>query len=450
VADVPTLNQDTTGSAAKWTTARNLAGNSVDGSANVAFSNKFIVQGTTDAGLSAAQFLGALGTGILKNTTTTGVLSIAVAGDFPTLNQNTTGSAASLSVSGQTGLITLTGTTSTNRIKTVRDAADTILELGGSYTPTGTWTNLTLVTPTLGTPASGTVTNLTGTASININGTVGATTPNTVVGTTGTFGSTTSLLLGTAGSAVGNIGFRNATSGTATLAPPTGALGTYTVTLPNAASTLPIFGQQITFAGPTAARTITLPDAAFTVARTDAANTFIGASTATSWVFTTPVLGTPTSGNLVNCTGYVGTTALVTGGAMSVSSLASSGAISGTTGAFTGDITAGTDIKSTGNPVIYSSNGGAAGTVQAGLQLVGSAGEVRMYAATVLHATVSTTGFAVVGVITGTSSITTGAPNGAAAAWFLGSVTAGAVALDTANYVEVKIGGTVVKLLKAA
>lgn len=92
----PTLNQNTTGSAAKWTTARNLAGNSVDGSANVAFANKFIVQGTADSGLSAAQFLGALGTGIVKNTTTTGVLSIAVAGDFPTLNQNTTGSAATL------------------------------------------------------------------------------------------------------------------------------------------------------------------------------------------------------------------------------------------------------------------------------------------------------------------------------------------------------------------
>ena len=78
----PTFNQNTTGSAAKWTTARNLAGNSVDGSANVAFSNKFIVQGTTDAGLSGAQFLGALGTGPLKNTTSTGVLSIAVAADI--------------------------------------------------------------------------------------------------------------------------------------------------------------------------------------------------------------------------------------------------------------------------------------------------------------------------------------------------------------------------------
>ena len=71
----------TSASAAKWTTARTLAGNSVDGSANVPFANKFIVQGTTDAGLSGAQFLGALGTGILKNTTSTGVLSLAAAAD---------------------------------------------------------------------------------------------------------------------------------------------------------------------------------------------------------------------------------------------------------------------------------------------------------------------------------------------------------------------------------
>lgn len=149
----------------------------------------------------------------------------------------------------------------------------------------------------LGTPSSGTVTNLTGTASININGTVGATTPSTGVFTTLVAGSTTSLLLGTAGSAVGNIGFRNATSGTATLQPPTGALGTYSVTLPNAASTLPIFGQQITFAGPTAARTVTLPDANITVARTDAANTFTGVQT-----FSTPIA----TGSVATMTATVG------------------------------------------------------------------------------------------------------------------------------------------------
>ena len=93
---------NTTGSAATWTTARNLAGNSVNGSANVAFANKFIVQGTTDAGLSAAQFLGALATGLVKNTTTTGVLSIAAASD-------TTGVALTGFVSGA-GTVTATDT----------------------------------------------------------------------------------------------------------------------------------------------------------------------------------------------------------------------------------------------------------------------------------------------------------------------------------------------------
>ena len=49
------------------------------------------VLGTDYSGGTAA-----LATGILKTTTSTGALTIAVAGDFPTLNQNTTGSAASL------------------------------------------------------------------------------------------------------------------------------------------------------------------------------------------------------------------------------------------------------------------------------------------------------------------------------------------------------------------
>lgn len=56
--------------------------------------------------------LSGLGTGILKNTTGTGVPSIAVAGDFPTLNQNTNGTAADLSSTlvvahGGTGVTTL-------------------------------------------------------------------------------------------------------------------------------------------------------------------------------------------------------------------------------------------------------------------------------------------------------------------------------------------------------
>jgi hypothetical protein len=109
-ADFPTLNQNTTGSAATLTTARTIAGTSFNGSANVSLANKFIVQGTSDTGLSAAQFMGSLGTGIIKNTTSTGVFSIAIASDFPTLNQSTTGTAANITgVLGSGSMPTFTG-----------------------------------------------------------------------------------------------------------------------------------------------------------------------------------------------------------------------------------------------------------------------------------------------------------------------------------------------------
>ena len=79
-------------------------------------------------------------------------------------------------VPGLTGVVTLTGTQElTNKTLTSSVAK-------GTWTASGIWTlpsGTTLVAPVLGTPASGTVTNLTGTASININGTVGATTPTT-------------------------------------------------------------------------------------------------------------------------------------------------------------------------------------------------------------------------------------------------------------------------------
>ena len=178
----------------KWSTARNLAGNSVDGSANVNFSNKFIVQGTADAGLSAAQFLGALGTGIVKNTTTTGVLSIAVAGDFPTLNQSTTGSAATLTTpraimgtnfdgsaaitafsstvsltnasplsmtNGQVVTLALTAQTIGATTLTIPDFANVNDEFTFK-TKSQTMSNKTFVAPVLGTPTSGTLTNCTG------------------------------------------------------------------------------------------------------------------------------------------------------------------------------------------------------------------------------------------------------------------------------------------------
>lgn len=48
------------------------------------------------------------------------------------------------------------------------------------------------------------------------------------------------------------------------------------------------------------------------------------------------------------------------------------------------------------------------------------------------------------------AGLKTGNPGAGAGTWKLGTVQAGAVTLDTANYVEVDIGGSVVKLLKAA
>jgi hypothetical protein len=68
-----------------------------------------------------------------------------------------------------------------------------------------TLTSPTLTTPALGTPASGVVTNLTGTASININGTVGATTANT--GAFTTISSTTGANFATSS---GNVGIGTA------------------------------------------------------------------------------------------------------------------------------------------------------------------------------------------------------------------------------------------------
>lgn len=89
------------------------------------------------------------------------------------------------------------------------------------------------------------------------------------------------VTLGVAGTSVGSVDFKNATSGTATLKPATGALGTVSTTIPAADTFVPVIPQVLTITGPTAARTITVPDAAFTVARTDAANTFTGTQTIT-------------------------------------------------------------------------------------------------------------------------------------------------------------------------
>ena len=145
-------------------------------------------------------------------TLTTPVLGTPASGNlanctFPTLNQNTTGSAATLttpraiygnnfdgsaaltqviaSTYGGTGngFTKFTGATTAEKTYTLPDASSTIVVQGGA----------------LGTPSSGTVTNLTGTASININGTVGATTASSGAFTTLSATGVTTVQGGSAG-----------------------------------------------------------------------------------------------------------------------------------------------------------------------------------------------------------------------------------------------------------
>jgi hypothetical protein len=129
------------------------------------------------------------------------VLNAADVGAPPTTRSISTGTgltgggdlSANRTIAIDSTVATLTGTqTLTN--KTINLASNTLqatsAEIAAAVTDeTGTGALVfanspTLVTPALGTPASGVVTNLTGTASININGTVGATTASTGAFTT--------------------------------------------------------------------------------------------------------------------------------------------------------------------------------------------------------------------------------------------------------------------------
>lgn len=103
-----------------------------------------------------------LATGILKNTTTTGAPSIAVAADFPTLNQNTSGTAAGLSAtlavaSGGTGQTSSTGSgavvlanTPTLITPDIGVATGTSLVLSGNLTVNGTTTTISSTTLAVG------------------------------------------------------------------------------------------------------------------------------------------------------------------------------------------------------------------------------------------------------------------------------------------------------------
>jgi len=96
-----------------------------------------------------------LATGILRNTTTTGVPSIAVAADFPTLNQDSTGKSATVTTNANlTGPITSSGN------------ATSIASQTGTGTKFVVDTSPTLVTPDIGV-ATGTSLVLSGDLTVN-------------------------------------------------------------------------------------------------------------------------------------------------------------------------------------------------------------------------------------------------------------------------------------------
>lgn len=123
---------------------------------------------------------GGLTTGIVKTTTSTGALSIAVAGDFPTLNQNTTGNAATVTTNANlTGPVTSVGNATTISNGVVTEA---MLNFSNNTTA-----NVSI-------SAHGLMPILPNNASLFANGVGGYSTP---ISTSFIATSTTSLLIGT-------------------------------------------------------------------------------------------------------------------------------------------------------------------------------------------------------------------------------------------------------------
>ena len=164
----------------------------------------------SSAALAASALVIGGGAGAAPSTTTTGTgvvtalgVNTGTAGAF-VVNGGALGTPSSATLTNATGLPVSTGISGLGAGVATFLATPSSANLAAAVTDeTGTGalvfaTSPTLVTPALGTPASGVVTNLTGTASININGTVGATTASTGAFTTLTTSSTVTHNGGTA------------------------------------------------------------------------------------------------------------------------------------------------------------------------------------------------------------------------------------------------------------
>lgn len=151
-----------------WTTALNATNLGLFAAINPSVNVQSLLGAANYAGIKT--LLGYYTSGDTITATLTGNVTGNVTG-------NASGSAGSLKSPSTTGVAQLSGMgTGTTRVKTVRDANDTILELGGDYTPTGTWnfTSLTGTWPTFNQNTTGTAANLSGTPAVP-NGTAATT-----------------------------------------------------------------------------------------------------------------------------------------------------------------------------------------------------------------------------------------------------------------------------------
>ncbi|MEJ0021750.1 MAG: hypothetical protein WDN47_04210 [Candidatus Doudnabacteria bacterium] len=130
----------------------------------------------------------ALATGILKSTTTTGALSIAVPADFPVLNQNTTGSAATLTTPRLINGVSFNGSADITVTAAAGTLTGTTLAAGvtaSSLTSVGTLAGLTVTAPIVGSITGNAATATTATSATNLAGGLGGQIPyQSAAGTT--------------------------------------------------------------------------------------------------------------------------------------------------------------------------------------------------------------------------------------------------------------------------